>query len=65
MTPERVVGYFFAFLACRFSFSVFLAGFFSMLFFVFLSLGIVLTSYVRRGSAGRIVALPASSTSTT
>ena len=30
--------YFFAFLACRFSFSVFCAGFFSMLFFVFLSL---------------------------
>jgi hypothetical protein len=30
--------YFFALLACRFSFSVFCAGFFSMLFFVFLSL---------------------------
>jgi hypothetical protein len=32
------LGYFFAFLACRFSFNVFCAGFFSMLFFVFLSL---------------------------
>ena len=31
-------GYFLAFLACRFSFSVFCAGFFAMLFFVFLSL---------------------------
>ncbi len=31
-------GYFFAFLACRFSFSVFWAGFFPMVFFVFLSL---------------------------
>ena len=30
-----------------------------------LVLGHVLTSYVRRGSAGRIVALPSSSTSTT
>ena len=29
--------YFLAFLAARFSFSVFWAGFFSMLFFVFLS----------------------------
>src|SRR6476620_9927687 len=34
----RHPGYFFAFLACRFSFSVFCAGFFSKLFFVFLSL---------------------------
>jgi hypothetical protein len=34
----RPAGYFFAFLACRFSFSVFCAGFFSMLFLVFLSL---------------------------
>ncbi len=32
------LGYFFAFLACRFSFKVFCAGFFSMLFFAFLSL---------------------------
>jgi hypothetical protein len=31
-------GYFFAFFACRFSFKVFCAGFFSMLFFAFLSL---------------------------
>jgi hypothetical protein len=31
-------GYFFAFLAARFSFSVFCAGFFPIVFFVFLSL---------------------------
>jgi hypothetical protein len=36
---EQIPGrYFLAFLACRFSFSVFSAGFFSMLFLVFLSL---------------------------
>src|SRR5438067_312460 len=53
--------YLFAFLACRFSFSVFWAGFFSMLFFVFLSLlvmfrppcGCDVSLQLRRGSAGR------------
>ena len=34
----RPSGYLLAFFACRFSLSVFWAGFFSMLFFVFLSL---------------------------
>jgi len=71
--------YFLVFFACRFSFSVFCAGFFSMAFFVFLSLLAMPVAswwvyarlsgvagvhqhfgvYVRRGSAGRIVARPA------
>jgi hypothetical protein len=59
--------YFFVFLAWRFSFSVFCAGFFSMLFFAFLSLdaNILTSPQFRRGSAGRMVAIPSSSTSTT
>jgi hypothetical protein len=49
---EQSAGYFLAFLACRFSFSVFCAGFFAMLFFAFLSL---VAMFALRMGAGETV----------